>query len=158
MMNGLTLRAELDRYKNSGSVYQSTWARKDGTRPWCIAFYYEDLDGRKQRKVLSSENKDDLEEKRDQFLTELFLEKCRMKEEKAKEQPVISSPSVYMAPPVKQSCGVTVQEAYEKFEEKMMERYEAKEDRKYLPEYYREIGMAQAQRDGKYDFLLILMR
>lgn len=50
------------------------------------------------------------------------------------------------------------QEAYEKFEEKMMERYEAKEDRKYLPEYYREIGMAQAQRDGKYDFLLILMR
>ena len=124
MMNGLTLRAELDRYKNSGSVYQSTRARKDGTRPWCIAFYYEDLDGRKQRKVLSSENKDDLEEKRDQFLTELFLEKCRMQEEKAKEQerlrkaaeqPVIPSPSAYMAPPVKQSCGVTVQEAYEKF-------------------------------------------
>ena len=50
------------------------------------------------------------------------------------------------------------QEAYEKFEEKMMERYEKKEDRKYLPEYYREIGMAQAKRDGKYDFLLILMR
>ncbi len=50
------------------------------------------------------------------------------------------------------------QEAYEKFEEKMMERYEKKEDRKYLPEYYREIGMAQAQRDGKYDFLMILMR
>ena len=39
------------------------------------------------------------------------------------------------------------QEAYEKFEEKMMERYEKKEDRKYLPEYYREIGMAQAKRD-----------
>ena len=50
------------------------------------------------------------------------------------------------------------QEAYEKFEEKMMERYEKKEDRKYLPEYYREIGMAQAKRDGKYDFLMILMR
>lgn len=50
------------------------------------------------------------------------------------------------------------QEAYEKFEEKMMERYEKKEDRKYLPEYYREIGMAQAKREGKYDFLMILMR
>lgn len=50
------------------------------------------------------------------------------------------------------------QEAYEKFEEKMMERYEKKEDRKYFPEYYREIGMAQAKRDGKYDFLMILMR
>ena len=50
------------------------------------------------------------------------------------------------------------QEAYEKFEEKMMERYEKKEDRKYLPEYYREIGMAQAKRDGKYDFFMILMR
>ena len=50
------------------------------------------------------------------------------------------------------------QEAYEKFEEKMMERYEKKEDRKYLPEYYREIVMAQAKRDGKYDFLMILMR
>ena len=50
------------------------------------------------------------------------------------------------------------QEAYEKFEEKMMERYEKKEDRKYLPEYYREIGMAQAKRDGNYDFLMILMR
>lgn len=50
------------------------------------------------------------------------------------------------------------QEAYEKFEEKMMERYEKHEDRKYLPEYYREIGMAQAQRDGTYDFLIILMR
>ena len=50
------------------------------------------------------------------------------------------------------------QEAYEKFEEKMMERYEKKEDRKYLPEYYREISMAQAKRDGKYDFLMILMR
>ena len=50
------------------------------------------------------------------------------------------------------------QEADEKFEEKMMERYEKKEDRKYRPEYYREIGMAQAKRDGKYDFLMILMR
>lgn len=46
------------------------------------------------------------------------------------------------------------QEAYEKFEEKMMERYEKKEDRKYLPEYYREIGMAQAKRDGKYDLII----
>ncbi len=49
-------------------------------------------------------------------------------------------------------------DAYGKFEEKMMDRYEEKEDRKYLPEYYREIGMAQACRDGKYDFLIILMR
>ena len=50
------------------------------------------------------------------------------------------------------------QEAYEKFEEKMMDRYEEKEDRMYLPEYYREIGMAQSVRDGKYDFLIIMMR
>ena len=49
-------------------------------------------------------------------------------------------------------------EAYEKFEEKMMDRYEEKEDRMYLPEYYREIGMAQRVRDGKYDFLIIMMR
>lgn len=49
-------------------------------------------------------------------------------------------------------------EAYEKFEEKMMERYEEKEDRKYLPEYYREIGMACREADGAYDFLILLMR
>ena len=49
-------------------------------------------------------------------------------------------------------------EAYEKFEEKMMDRYEEKEDRMYLPEYYREKGMAQSVRDGKYDFLIIMMR
>lgn len=121
---GLSLREELERYKNSGSIYQDTRTKKDGTRSWCIAFYYDDINGRKQRKVISAGNRDDLEAKRDKFLTDLYFEKRRMLEEraielerqrKAAEQVVPYSPAVSMAPPAKQPCSVTVQEAYEKF-------------------------------------------
>ena len=121
---GLSLREELERYQNSGSIYQDTRTKKDGTRSWCIAFYYDDINGRKQRKVISAGNRDDLEAKRDKFLTDLYFEKRRMLEEraielerqrKAAEQVVPYSSAVSMASPAKQPCSVTVQEAYEKF-------------------------------------------
>ena len=49
-------------------------------------------------------------------------------------------------------------DAYSKFESKMMDRYERKADRKYLPEYYREAGIAHLEEGGKHFFLIIMMR
>lgn len=54
-------------------------------------------------------------------------------------------------------CGDS-QEAWEKFSEKMMERYEEKEDRRYLPEYYRKIGMAHADRQESHYFMILMVR
>lgn len=56
-----------------------------------------------------------------------------------------------------QNCG-DESEAYDKFQSKMMDRYEKKADRKYLPEYYREIGIAHLEKDGKHSFMIIMMR
>lgn len=56
-----------------------------------------------------------------------------------------------------QSCG-DESEAYDKFSQRMMDRYEKKADRKYLPEYYREIGMARLEEGGKQYFMIIMMR
>lgn len=48
--------------------------------------------------------------------------------------------------------------ANEKFSQRMMDRYETKEDRKYLPEYYRQIGMARLEEGGKQYVMIIMMR
>ncbi len=49
-------------------------------------------------------------------------------------------------------------EAYGKFAQRMMDRYETKADRRYLPEYYREIGMARLEDGGKQYIMIIMMR
>lgn len=49
-------------------------------------------------------------------------------------------------------------DAYGKFQSKMMDRYDRKADRKYLPEYYREAGIAHIEEGGKHFFLIIMMR
>lgn len=51
----------------------------------------------------------------------------------------------------------TADEAYEKLEERMTERYEKKEDPKYLLWYYREVGIARS-REGEQGFLVLLVR
>lgn len=48
--------------------------------------------------------------------------------------------------------------AYEKFSQRMMDRYEKKADRKYLPEYYRQIGMARMEEGVKQYIMIIMMR
>lgn len=48
--------------------------------------------------------------------------------------------------------------AYEKFSRQMMDRYEKEQDRKYLPEYYRQIGMARLDEDGKQYVMIVMMR
>lgn len=40
----------------------------------------------------------------------------------------------------------------------MMDRYDQKADRKYLPEYYRKIGIAHREEGGKHFFLIIMLR
>ena len=49
-------------------------------------------------------------------------------------------------------------DAYDKFRSKMMDRYDQKADRKYLPEYYRKIGIAHREEGGKHFFLIIMLR
>lgn len=49
-------------------------------------------------------------------------------------------------------------EAYEKFSRQMMDRYAKEADRKYLPEYYREIGMARLEEGGRQYVMIIMMR
>ena len=40
----------------------------------------------------------------------------------------------------------------------LMDRYDQKADRKYLPEYYRKIGIAHREEGGKHFFLIIMLR
>lgn len=49
-------------------------------------------------------------------------------------------------------------DAYDKFQSRMMDRYDQKADRKYLPEYYRKIGIAHREEGGKHFFLIIMLR
>ena len=44
-----------------------------------------------------------------------------------------------------------VDDAWEKFEKKMSERYEKRKDRAFSPEYYREAGIAHIEEDNKHD-------
>lgn len=117
-MNNISLQEELSRYNKQYTIYQATKTRKDGVRPWCMAFYYEGTDGKKARKVISATDKSELETKRIQFLTENYHEKLQIRERQAQQvqQTVVTNP-VYAAPPVPKSCGVTVRQAYEKFHE-----------------------------------------
>lgn len=49
-------------------------------------------------------------------------------------------------------------DAFEKVKGKLDNRFQAKNDRKYSLEYYRKLGMAHEERDGKHYFMIILMR
>ncbi len=49
-------------------------------------------------------------------------------------------------------------DAFDKFRSRMMDRYDQKADRKYLPEYYRRIGIAHREEGGKHFFLIIMLR
>ena len=51
-----------------------------------------------------------------------------------------------------------VDDAWEKFEKKMSERYETRQDRAFSPEYYREAGIAHIEENNKHSFMIILMR
>ena len=50
------------------------------------------------------------------------------------------------------------EEAYEKAAEWLDRKREKKDDRKYTLEYYRYLGMASAEKEGKRSFLVILLR
>ena len=50
------------------------------------------------------------------------------------------------------------EEAYEKAAEWLDRKREKKDDRKYMLEYYRYLGMASAEKEGKRSFLVILLR
>ena len=49
-------------------------------------------------------------------------------------------------------------EAFDKIKEKLDKRFQSKTDRKYSLEYYRRLGMAHREKDGKQYFMVILMR
>ena len=54
--------------------------------------------------------------------------------------------------------GFDAEEAYEKAAEWLDRKREKKDDRKYMLEYYRYLGMASAEKEGKRSFLVILLR
>ena len=49
-------------------------------------------------------------------------------------------------------------EAFDKIKEKLDKSFQSKTDRKYSLEYYRSLGMAHREKDGKQYFVVILMR
>ena len=79
------LMEELDRYP-TGSIYPVTRKGKNGEsipNGYAISFYYDSLDGKKQKKTCTAKSEEALIPLRTKFLTELFYEKLalRKKEE-----------------------------------------------------------------------------
>lgn len=103
---------EVNRYNGEISIYPTT-RKKDGVAVpsgFSIAFYYDDLSGKKQRKVFSSKIKEDLLPKRTAFLTALFFEK-QEQAERMKNIDLLSNilPASLLKEEV--SCNKTVNEA-----------------------------------------------
>lgn len=111
------LMNEIERYKNEVSIYQTTRKNKDGVAEFSgygIAFYYDDLSGKKQRKVFSAKAKEDLLPKRTTFLTALFFEK-QEQAERMKNIDMLSNilPASLLKEEV--SCNKTVNEAIDAY-------------------------------------------
>ena len=71
------LMEELDRYP-TGSIYPVTRKGKNGEsipNGYVISFYYDSLDGKKQKKTCTAKSEEALIPLRTKFLIELFYEK-----------------------------------------------------------------------------------
>lgn len=108
---------EVERYKGEVSIYPTTRKNKDGVSVpsgYGMAFYYDGLDGKKQRKVFSGKDKEELMPKRTAFLTTLFFEKQKQME-KMKNIEMLSSilPASLLKDDI--HCDKTVNEAIDAY-------------------------------------------
>lgn len=111
-MNGVEM--ELDKYSKNISIYLTGKTDKKGNPSYGIAFYYDDLSGRRERKVFTGKDKETLIGRRTEFLTELYYEKAKQENLKASE--AVCSGSLYRKIEIQNApaCNVTIGEAVER--------------------------------------------
>ena len=100
-----TLQNELDRYKDNVSIYLTGRTTQYGN-VYGIAFYYDDLKGKKSRKVITGK-KEDLPKKREAFLSDLFMQKQEASKTDLPAVSMAATPPPLQAP----SCNVTLNKA-----------------------------------------------
>lgn len=105
------LMEALNQYKDNISIYPT---KANGG--YGIAFYYEDIYGKKDRKVFCSKNKEILMNKRTEFLTNLYYEKQAMSENtKQIETKIVTSMPHVSYKQENHVCPVTIEQAVDKF-------------------------------------------
>lgn len=88
---------ELEKYKNNISIYPTGRVDKNGVEKIGIAFYYDKLDGTKDRKVFTGTNNEELYNKRSAFLVNLYYQKKAKKDEVLRQAEVVMADSPVMA-------------------------------------------------------------
>jgi len=112
---------ELSRYQNEVSIYPTNRRNKYGISVpsgYGIAFYYEDLSGKKMRKVFTGKDKDSLPQKRVEFLKDLYQKKMKAQQTEPMSCMAPAVSPVYTVPvPIVQpvSCTITVEKAVDDF-------------------------------------------
>ncbi|MCC2818860.1 tyrosine-type recombinase/integrase [Lachnoclostridium pacaense] len=113
----------LNQYRNNVSVYPTGRTDKKGVQKRGMAFYYEDLEGRRDRKVVTGAADEELWNKRTAFLTDLYYQKKARKEVVAQVAATVQAGQVVYQPVYQQpmympvQCDKTVSEAVDSFME-----------------------------------------
>lgn len=102
----VTVKEQLEKY--GSSVYLTGRTNKNGQDVYGIAFYYDNMDGKKTRKVIIGQ-KEELEQKRRAFLTGIYQSEQVTME---KAVPIVAATATAPPAPI---CTVTVKDAVEAF-------------------------------------------
>lgn len=112
---------ELNQYLDNVSIYSTKQVDKSGKPIKGIAFYYEDMEGKKSRKVFTGKSNEELWDKRINFLTNLYYQKKARKEAVKKATVMASMAPVYQPTypiqqvPVVVACDKTISQAVDSF-------------------------------------------
>lgn len=113
----------LNQYRNNVSVYPTGRTDKKGMKKLGMAFYYEDLEGRRDRKVVTGAADKELWDKRTAFLADLYYQKKARKEVVAQVAATVQAGQAVYQPVYQQpmympvQCDKTVSEAVDSFME-----------------------------------------
>lgn len=112
----LGLTEELNQYKDNVSIYPTNQTDKHGTLIRGIAFYYDSLEGKKERKVFIGKGDEELLNKRTKFLTDLYHQK-QVKKESAKQAVFMAPayPPTYPNQQIPVACDKTISQAVDSF-------------------------------------------
>lgn len=111
---------ELNQYLNNVSIYHTKQVDKSGKPIKGIAFYYEDMEGKKSRKVFTGKRDEELWSKRKNFLTDLYYQK-KVRKETLKQVEVVTPVNPVCQPisPLQQppavACDKTIAQAIDEF-------------------------------------------
>lgn len=98
---------ELNQYQDNVSIYPTKQVDKSGKPIKGIAFYYEDMEDRKSRKVFTGKSNEELWDKRTNFLTGLYYQK-KARTEAAKQATVMASMAPVYQPTYPEQVPVVV--------------------------------------------------